>query len=75
MIHLNTPAEDIKEITTGIAAITELLEENMAREGCEGEEIFIAPHQAGGLLYASKHLAQQATLLAESIVDREEDGL
>lgn len=69
MIHPNTRAADIKEITTGIAAITELLEENMAREGCEGEETFIAPHQAGGLLYASKHLAQKATLLAEFISD------
>lgn len=69
--RFNTLAQDIKEITTGVSSILELLEESMTRKGSEDEHLCIPPNHEGGLIWAAKHLNELANWHAESLEEEE----
>ncbi|APX94303.1 hypothetical protein BWR19_15930 [Halomonas sp. 1513] len=72
MTRPNTRAESIKDIVGAIYGMTGILEADLVRRANEGEKAVLGEYEQGAMLAAMSHLANQATLLAESIVEDEE---
>ncbi|MGM0913279.1 MAG: hypothetical protein ACQEXC_05805 [Pseudomonadota bacterium] len=65
-------ALEIKEIVGAIYGLTVILEEDVCRDGSEGEESVLGRFETGCVNSAIKHLSTRAADLAEAIEEEEE---
>lgn len=71
MSHIQTHAQDAKDVTAAIYGLADLLEEGGSHEGSEDEAQMIGRFHRGCMVTAIKHLALRAASLAESIEEQQ----
>lgn len=61
--------ERLANIAHGISGISQVIQEDLKRKGCEGGNPFLNDYRLGCLMSALEELATQADIMAEEMAD------